>query len=420
MKEQLFVHYQEELVGSIIQVDSQNMRFEYAGSWCESTKSFPISISLPLDGGFASAKGHSFFSNLLPEGSVRDQICKALKISSKNDFELLRAIGGDCAGALRITDSEVEESAEGELRYERITEEEIARWSLGTPNVFSGVTGKNEVRLSLAGAQDKLPVHVEGDEIFIPKGNAPSTHILKFASSHYSHLPENETFITLLAREVGLPTVDVKIRKTARGAISLVPRYDRRFESGRWLRMHQEDFCQALGIDASCKYEKEGGPSLKQCAEILRNHTTYPLLDLGKLMEWIFFNLLVANADAHGKNLSLLYNESGSPTLAPFYDLVCTRNYKNLSREMAMNLGGAWDPDLVTKKHFEQLAIDLGFRPKFVLDQVDIYSEKILTGLPVAMEAYGNQFGPSPVLERLPIIIRKQIRRVRSQIRLEG
>ncbi len=193
--------------------------------------------------------------------------------------------------------------------------------------------------------------------------------------------------------------------------------YDRHLEEGKWNRLHQEDFCQALGIDASRKYEKEGGPSLKQCAQVIREHVAMPLVDLQKLMRWTLFNLLAGNSDAHGKNLSLLYSDSGPPHLAPFYDLVCTRNYNNLAREMAMSLGGAWDPDLVSAKHLSGLADDLGVRASIVMDQAKELADRIVLALPLVVEDYQLQFGESPVLERLPIVIRKLVRRVSSQLK---
>jgi serine/threonine-protein kinase HipA len=302
-------------------------------------------------------------------------------------------------------------------RYKPVTEKQLASWSLGTPNVFAAVTGQRDIRLSLAGAQDKLPVYIDGTQIMIPLGNAPSTHLLKFASPHYSHLSENETFITLLAKEVGLPVVDVHIRQTAKSSITIIARYDRQCDAGRWTRFHQEDFCQALGIAASRKYEKEGGPSYKQCAELIRQHVTYPLVDLQKLLRWSLYNLLVGNADAHGKNLSLLYDRSGSPSLAPFYDLVCTRNYKNLSREMAMNVGGAWNPDVVNAKHLRALAEDLGIRSSIVIEQAKEMADRIAISLPLVMDRYRERFGDSPVLQRLPGIVRKLVRRASSELK---
>lgn len=113
-------------------------------------------------------------------------------------------------------------------------------------------------------------------------GNAASTHILKFALPHYSHLPENETFITLQAKEIGLPVVDVRLRKTAKSTITIIARYDRRFDAGQWMQIHQEDFCRVFGVVTSRKHEKEGGLSHKQCANLIRQHAPFPLVDLQK------------------------------------------------------------------------------------------------------------------------------------------
>jgi serine/threonine-protein kinase HipA len=417
MSEPLYVHYHQQLVGMLWQTAARVMQFAYDEEWLRSANRFPISLSLPLDGPFTDSASQHFFANLLPEGNVREQICKSLKISAGNDFELLKAIGGDCAGALTITGTRSSDLQERPPRYEPVTEEQLARWSLGTPNVFAAVTGQSDIRLSLAGAQDKLPVYIDGTQVMIPLGSAPSTHILKFASPHYSSLPENETFIALLAKEVGLPVVDVRIRKTASSSITIISRYDRRLEAGQWMRLHQEDFCQALGVDASRKYQKEGGPGFKQCAELIRQHVAFPLVDLQKLLRWSLYNLLVGNADAHGKNLSLLYDKSGSPSLAPFYDLVCTRNYKNLSREMAMSIGGAWNPDVVSAKHLSVLADDLGIRSNIVIEQAKELAGRIAISLPLVMDGYQEQFGDSPVLQRLPGIVRKLVRRVISQLK---
>jgi serine/threonine-protein kinase HipA len=417
MNDRLYVHYQGQKVGCITQATSRQMQFQYDESWIGSVQKFPISISLPLDGSFTEAASHHYFANLLPEGSVREQICKSLRISPNNDFELLKAIGGDCAGALTITAFEQVDFDKTLPRYKAVTDAQLSKWSQGLPNAFAGVTGHGEIRLSLAGAQDKLPVHVDGEQLLIPLDGTPSTHILKFASPHYSHLPENETFITLLAKEIALPVAHVRLYRSGTASTTLITRYDRYLESGKWFRLHQEDFCQALGIDASRKYEKEGGPSLKQCAAIIRQHSSFPLVDLQQILRWFLFNLLVGNADGHGKNVSLLYSRDGSISLAPFYDLVCTRNYKNLARQMAMQIGGTWDPDLVGLKQLEAVGADLSFRPKLIVDQTQELSELITTALPTVIERFSVENGPSPVLERLPMVIRRLVRRVNSQLK---
>ncbi|MCA9065013.1 MAG: type II toxin-antitoxin system HipA family toxin [Planctomycetaceae bacterium] len=410
MSNKLFVHYESLVVGELTPANDDRIQFRYDDNWVSRAGSFPISLSLPLDGRFDTSASHHFFVNLLPEASVRQQICQALRISVSNDFELLKAIGGDCAGALAITPDAERPASAGS--YEPVSEEQLSAWSVGTPNAFSAVTGQNEVRLSLAGAQDKLPVHLVGEQVFVPCHGSPSTALLKFASPFYSHLPENETFVTMVASAAGLPVVDIQLRQTARARIAVIGRYDRMEQDGRFRRLHQEDFCQALGIATSKKYEKEGGPSLSQCAEVIRRHTSFPLVELRKLLQWSLFNLLVGNADAHGKNISLLYSDRHSLTLAPFYDLVCTRNYRQISRHMAMKYGNTTDPDLVTEIHLSALAADLRIRPQVVVKAMREMSDQILAAVPQVCEDFAQRYGDSPVLERIPIIVRKQIRRI--------
>ena len=193
--------------------------------------------------------------------------------------------------------------------------------------------------------------------------------------------------------------------------------YDRILEGESYRRLHQEDFCQALGISPGRKYEKEGGPGLRQCAEIIRSHTSFPLLELQKLMHWTLFNLLVGNADAHGKNLSLLYVDRRRLQLAPFYDLVCTRNYKNISRHLAMSLGGVSDPDQIGAKQLHAMADDLGVRATVVLKATASLSELLHQTMPDVVTRFADTWGTSPILERIPIIVRKQIRRLKTLLR---
>ena len=414
MTESLFVHYGDQTIGTLTRTETGLMEFSYRSDWQNDRNSFAISISLPLSGQFDVDASHHFFVNLLPEANVRQQICKSLQISPGNYFELLKAIGGDCAGALAITIADQPNPMD--QLYEPISEAQLADWSVGAPNAFSAVTGQNEIRLSLAGAQDKLPVHIRNDKLLIPLGNSPSTYLLKFASPYYSHLPENETFVTMLASEVGLPVVDIKLKKTSRANIAVIARYDRTPDSGHYRRLHQEDFCQTLGISSISKYEKEGGPGIRQCADIIRQHASFPVLELQKLLQWVLFNLLAGNADAHGKNLSLLYESQRRLKLAPFYDLVCTRNYKNISRHMAMNLGGVTDPDQIGSRQLEALAADVGVRPTVVTNLAINMGERLQHAIPACVQRFTDAYGSSPVLERIPLIIRKQIRRLQTQL----
>jgi serine/threonine-protein kinase HipA len=412
---ELYVHYADRLVGTIRSKQSL-MHFAYSPEWRAATDAFPISLSLPVGNVNEERRpqidaivSHNFFANLLPEATVRQRICAKLKISIGNDFGLLAAIGGDCAGALTITEQSTPPPQAAE--YRPISSDQLAGWSTGTTMAFSDVTGQDGVRLSLAGAQDKLPVLVKDDAFFLPEGNSPSTHLMKFASPFYSHLPENETFTTMLAAAAGLPVVKIRLQSTIDSPIAVIDRYDRLPKGELWERIHQEDTCQVLGISPLNKYEKEGGPSLARVAKVIREYCSLPAIEISKLIEWTIFNLLVGNSDAHGKNLSILLLPGGRITLAPFYDLVCTRNYDNLDRHLAMAIGGEYDPGQVGRRQFVDLASELEVRESLIFTTVREISDRLSKRLPQVEAEFRKLYGDSPILERLPIKVNQQIRR---------
>jgi serine/threonine-protein kinase HipA len=252
------------------------------------------------------------------------------------------------------------------------------------------LAGEKGVRLSLAGAQDKVAVRVENGEICLPLGNAPSTHILKPGVDRFDGVVHNEAFCMRLAAAAGLPTAPVGIGNVQGFDYLLVERYDRHLPVHSDVaqaveRLHQEDFCQALGIVSEHKYQKEGGPSLKQCLGLIRNVSSAPVLDLRDLLDAVIFNWLVGNNDAHGKNFSLLYTGIGTKRiearLAPLYDIVCTVAYPELSNEMAMKIGDQYSSDRVTPEDFERLAEDTGLGKPLVKRRVSELARVLLETL---------------------------------------
>lgn len=398
----------------VILVDSNNrMSFSYSTRWLENPQGYPISISLPLTPEtFPPEEAHSFFANLLPEGLLREHLAKNLGISAGNDFELLSRIGGECAGALWIG-ADVPPPPEKQ-RYEPISEAELYELIM-TSGVYSSFVGTGKARLSLAGAQDKLPVLAKDDKVFLPLYWAPSTHILKFPNRDYRDLPANEVLSTSLANHIGLHTVEVRLYRIRDIETCLVSRYDRiEIDDGVRRRLHQEDICQAMGLPSSMKYEIEGGPTFSQCYQFVRGVSTEPIIDCDQLLKWLVFNLLIGNADAHGKNLSLLYHADGSIRLAPFYDLVSTLGYTNLSRDLAMKIGSRSDPGQIGPRQFDTLAEECGVRPVWlralVLDMAEIVSEVIDEGLDHLI------VDPSMHEHLLPTI-RKQTKQIRNAFR---
>lgn len=421
MPSQLQVYSAGRRVGRLWLTPQDRMEFQYDENWLQSADAVPISVSLPLQPDVFTAAADHYFANLLPEADVRQRLCQRLQVTPGNDFELLRRIGGECAGALTLVDETTPRQPESEPAedYREIATSQLAQWSLASkPDAFSSTVGRDGVRLSLAGAQDKLPVRIDGERILLPIGTAPSTHLLKFATGHFKQLPENEWFVTRLASSIGLPAVHSTLIKPRQGAYLLVvERYDRTLNDGRIERLHQEDFCQALGRSPLRKYEKEGGPGLAEMAELLRQQATLPAIELTRLLQWALFNWLVGNSDGHAKNLSLLIGPQGTIGLAPFYDLVCTRVYPAVDRHLALSLGGKFDPGQIARRDLEQLARDLQIGSRLVLDSALDICDRLQAQLQPQADQFHDRFGAATMPARIQRQVRQNIRRARTQLK---
>lgn len=408
----LNVWNEQRLVGYLWRNPVGYIGFRYDREWC--TKGgFAISRTLPLGpDDFKPEVGtaHRFFTNLLPEGGVREHIVRDLKISN-TDFELLRAIGGECAGALSIIP--VERLPSGERRYHPISDEDLANLVARRGQIYAAWPVDERPRLSLAGAQDKCPVLRRDDRYFLPQRESPSSHILKFELTDYRHLPAYETFTTLLAASIGLPVVDIELRSVAQTPYALIARYDRiRDAQGEVQRLHQEDFCQALGIGHEKKYQDAGGPSFEQCYRLLQDTSSDPAIDTTHLLRWQIFNVLAGNSDGHTKNLSLLYWPDGQIRLAPFYDLVCTRAIERIDTHLAFDVGGERNPAMITTAHWNTFAKQCDVKPRFLNDLVKDTAVHLLENITRVKEVFETRFGGYPTLQRVEQVVIKQCQRV--------
>jgi serine/threonine-protein kinase HipA len=396
------VTYEGAAVGSVDLGDDGRFRFQYAGAWLEAPRSFPISVTLALvPEPHTGPAAHAFFANLLPEGNVRTLVARRLGLSEDNDYALLEAIGGECAGALVVGRAP---EVEG---YRPLEVAELDRFNR-TGQAFARLSEQPGIRLSLAGAQDKLPVRFEDGAFSLPVGAASSTHIIKFASRDFAHLPANEALVTELARRVGLPACDSAVHALPSDAVLVVTRYDRHTDAhGSVRRLHQEDFCQALGLPPTRKYESEGGPSFADCYRLVLEHSREPLPDARSLLTWLAFNAVVGNADGHAKNLSLLRHDDGALRLAPFYDLVSTACYRLVDRRLAMRVGDRAEPGQIRGSDWRQLAGQIGVGPRFLLDRV----AELATRLPELAEEVAAELEGHPIVQMLLPRLRKQSRR---------
>ena len=418
----LHVWYGEKLVGFLRRNATNQVGFQYCDGWLAGPSGFAISISLPLSPDPyqpEDALAHRFFANLLPEGRVRENIVRDLKIPD-SDFDLLRAIGGECAGALSILPDDREPAID--TTYRELTAEAFRDLILRKGQIYTGphagTIAHEFPRLSLAGAQEKCPVLLRDSQFFLPQGEAPSSHILKFAITDYRHVPAYETVLTDLARRIELHTAVVEfhylyVNEQAHDYL-VIERYDREPAAGGEIRrLHQEDFCQALGIGRERKYETSGGVDFTECFRLLREVSSEPALDAEQLLRWQIFNYLAGNSDGHAKNLSLLYYKDGTIPLAPFYDLVCTRAIERIDPKLALAVGGEQMPGNIHPVHWQKQAAALDIRPGYLQALVIETAEQICQEIEPAVEAFQEKHGDYPALQRVLQVVERQGRNLK-------
>ena len=350
-------------VGQLIQADGR-LSFSYSPHWLQSPNAQPLSRSLPLrPQSFDDKATRPFFAGLLPEGDKRKLVAMALQVSPQNDYALLNGIGGECAGAVTLLEPGQQPTGLPSEQYVRWLDDGELITILDELPRRPMLAGKDGLRLSLAGAQDKLPVVFVNGHIGLPKQNTPSSHILKPAISAVEGSVYNEGFCMALAMRLKLSVASTSIRRVADRVYLLVERYDRlRQPDGSLQRLHQEDFCQALGVAPEYKYQNEGGPDLTQCFDLIRKATRPSAPQVLRLLDYVIFNALIGNHDAHAKNFSLIYTRRGT-VLAPLYDTLSTAVYANLTDKMAMKIGSKYKFTEVQKQHWEQFAQAAGLSP---------------------------------------------------------
>ncbi len=364
MAHELDVWLFADRIGTLALVEGR-LNFCYTPGWLSRPKAVALSTSLPLQTEpFDDHKTRPFFAGLLPEGQMRRLIALQLQVSSQNDFALLDHIGGECAGAVTFLEPGQALPAPaqgGDVQW--LSDEDVVAILDELPR-RPMLAGKDGLRLSLAGAQDKLPVVFDGARLGLPRNGTPSSHILKPAIHAVEDSVTNEGFCMVLAEAMQLKPAKSKVHTVLNRPFLLVERYDRVVDAqGNRQRLHQEDFCQALGVVPEMKYQNEGGPDLAQCFDLVRRVMRPSAPQILRLLDYVIFNALIGNHDAHAKNFSLLYlnREPGkTPALAPFYDTLSTAVYPTLTPKMAMKIGSKYKFSEVQALHWEQFAEGVG------------------------------------------------------------
>lgn len=408
MTHELEVWLFADRIGTLALVEGR-LNFWYAPEWLKHPNAVALSCSLPLQTEpFDDHKTRPFFAGLLPEGQMRRLIAQQFQVSGQNDFALLDHIGGECAGAVTFLEpgQSLRLPAAGD-EIEWLSDEEVVAILDELPR-RPMLAGKDGLRLSLAGAQDKLPVVVEGNRIGLPRNGTPSSHILKPAIHAVEDSVTNEGFCLALAEAMQLKPARSRIHSVRNRPFLLVERYDRTHDAaGRLQRLHQEDFCQALGVVPEMKYQNEGGPDLAQCFELVRRATRPSAPQVLRLLDYVVFNALIGNHDAHAKNFSLLY-AGKAPVLAPFYDTLSTAVYPSLTPKMAMKLGSKVKFSEVQARHWDQFAQEAGLSVAQARKRILQLAKQLPLTARKIQSAPDSGFAGHPLVEQIITLIEQR------------
>jgi serine/threonine-protein kinase HipA len=380
--------------GTLTQRDGGKLTFSYDPAYRQSPDAMPLSLSMPLSNAdYQGPEVHAFCRGLLPDNDgVLERWGRDFHVSAGNPFALLAHVGEDCAGAVQFVPEERVRALLANIgSVEPLTEEQVAdrlrtlrrdpcAWHLPASGQFS-----------LAGAQAKTALHrdavtgVWGD----PSGVVATTHILKPAIAGFDDHDLNEHLCLRAAQIAGLRTASTSVRSFGGERAVVIERYDRRSgPGGSVLRVHQEDTCQSLGLSPTVKYQSEGGPSPEQIVTLIRRAVAPAAVaetEIGRFVDALALNWLIAGTDAHAKNYSLLIT-AWQVRLAPLYDVASILPYDDVhlpKLRLAMRIGSEYRVTAITGRHWTAFAEKNQLDPEQVISRVD----ELAGRLPAAFRA---------------------------------
>ena len=384
----------QTLVGKIAGESYLDARFSYEREYLDNKDAAAISISLPLQQeAFSPAKTKNFFESLLPEGFSRKAVANWMKADENDYISILAELGKECLGAIKIVEGQDDEVS----AYELLSAQRVK--ALAAEGATKSTEILLETHLSLTGASGKVGLYYNAADKtwYLPKGDAPSTHIVKQSHVRHKQIVLNEQLCIQTAKRIGITVPESFIVSHGSQAdediLYATARYDRPLSNNKELdglkcpyRLHQEDFAQALGIFAADKYEKTPSGYMARMFELLRNNSSNPIEDQMALLRIIIFNYLIGNTDCHVKNFSLLYSEDlKSKRLAPAYDLVATRVYRTTS-DMSFYIGDELNISKINRSKFEMAASEIGLSSNLVLNNFDDVANKLEKAMADAAE----------------------------------
>ena len=395
-------------IGRVLRNNNGRLKFLYEQAWRSSDAAFPLSLSMPLTSlEHAHDKIDAFLWGLLPDNSaVLDNWGRQFQVSPRNAFALLSQVGEDCAGAVQFIPPERLEAllARRSAPVAWLTEQEVAErlrilradhsaWRL------QGDTGL----FSLAGAQPKTALLFEKERWGVPSGRTPTTHILKPPSGPLAGFIVNEHLCLQLARRLEFPTANSSVMSFDGERAIVLERFDRVRRAEGWLRIHQEDLCQALGVYPSRKYQHDGGPGPKAIVDLIRDHSSAPNDDIVTFVDALAFNWLIAGTDAHAKNYGVLI-APGRVRLAPLYDIASVLPYPRFDvnrAKLAMKIAERYKMSEIRRGDWLKAAGQLQLDSGTLLERITHMAEAIREVAPEVGAEVKHAGITEPIVDRL-------------------
>jgi len=397
----------------------------YAPRWRERRGAIPISLSMPL-----TAAAHSgaivgaFLWGLLPDNEqIIQEWARRFQVSARQPFGLIGAVGEDCAGAVQfVTPDRVAAVLSGEL--------DGVEW-LSTAQIAERLAGLRTNRgawrrlgdggqFSLAGVQPKIALIQQNGRWGIPMGRVPTTHILKPPTAEFAAQAENEHFCLSVLGRLGLPVAQSSVQSFGAEAAIMIERYDRLATERGYIRIHQEDFCQALGVPPDRKYQNEGGPGLREIIALIREVSEAPQDDVATFVDATIFNWIIGGSDAHAKNFSLLLTAGGRARLAPIYDVASVLPYAPQVQfqdvKLAMKVGGEYRLSEIGLRHWDRFSAENRIDADRVRQRIASIADR-LPDLAVAVRDQIADGGAAhPLNDKLAAVFTDRARWVRGQL----
>ncbi len=354
--------------------------FQYDAGWMKSAEGRPLSLSIPFSPDNAPIKGRAianYFDNLLPDSdSIRQRIQSQFGTDSRNAFDLLTAIGRDCVGAVQLLPIDQQPGDIRAIGAKPLGEAQIeARLMQTVSYARLRELAEDEFRISIAGAQEKTAFLYHKHKWCEPLGSTPTTHIFKLPlglvggrNADMRSSVENEWLCSKIIRAYGIPIAECEIGRFGSQKVLIVERFDRLLHSSGkyWLRLVQEDFCQALGLPSTRKYEADGGPGIPELARVLggsdNREKDLAILLIAQIVFW-----MLAAGDGHAKNFSIRILSQGRYHLTPLYDVlsywpIVGKGPNNIARQdlrLAMAIRGKnkhYRMSEILRRHFNETA----------------------------------------------------------------